>query len=569
MPRSTKQPPTDAKQHGVHYTPEKLSHFLAKQISEVFPDQDVVTVCDPACGDGSLLEAMANQLRESSTANVELYGYDRDPVAATAARQRLANLNVQSVEITSEDFLELAGIDDSESGTPLGDPDEPTRQFDVIISNPPYVRTQVLGSNESRKLAKRFSISGRVDLYHAFTIGMTNLLKEGGVIGLLTSNRFLSVKSGKTMRHYLRKNYELLRLFDLGDTKLFEAAVLPAILIAKRQNCGSASRCKFTRVYEDESPQQTKRKESPRHFLDVVASRSRVKSHSFDGRRFTIQRGTLRLTGKDEVWSLHNKANARWLSAVESHSVLRFADIAAIKVGVKTTADKIFIRRDWQEIAPKLRPEKELLHPLVTHHDTCRWALDSATTKKTILYPYEPESEQRVAITLSNYPFARRYFAEHEQQLRRRTYVTEGGREWFEIWVAHKPIEWSKPKIVFPDISEKAQFSLDLSGKIVNGDCYWMTLKPDIAEDYLYLIMAVANSSFAEQYYDTQFCNKLYSGRRRFMTQYVADFPLPDLATELAVEIVRMVKGLVDGNRDQCAESEIDNLVSKSFGLLT
>ena len=65
---------------------------------------------------------------------------------------------------------------------------------------------------------------GRVDLYHAFVKAMTLALREDGILGLLTSNRFLTVQSGSSMRDWLLKNFHLLRLVDLGDTKLFEAA---------------------------------------------------------------------------------------------------------------------------------------------------------------------------------------------------------------------------------------------------------------------------------------------------------------------------------------------------------
>lgn len=107
-------------------------------------------------------------------------------------------------------------------------------QFDAVISNPPYARTQVLGAAAAQDLATRFDLSGRVDLYHAFVKAMTAVLREDGIPGLLTSNRFLTVQSGCTTRDWLCKNFQLLRLVDLGDTKLFQAAVLPAIVIARR-----------------------------------------------------------------------------------------------------------------------------------------------------------------------------------------------------------------------------------------------------------------------------------------------------------------------------------------------
>jgi hypothetical protein len=157
----------------------------------------------------------------------------------------------------------------------------------------------------------------------------------------------------------------------------------------------------------------------------------------------------------------------------------------------------------------------------------------------------------------------------HRERLERRKYVIDAGRKWYEIWVPHNPADWQKPKIVFPDIAEHAQFFLDRSGAIVNGDCYWITQKPRQDPAWLMLMLAIANSSFITQYYDIMFHNKLYSGRRRFMAQYVSRFPLPCLESSPAKEIVRRVSKFVNGRRiDEQAEKEVDRLVFESFGLL-
>jgi type I restriction-modification system DNA methylase subunit len=124
---------------------------------------------------------------------------------------------------------------------------------DIIIANPPYVRTQILGTKKAQELAKRFNLTGRVDLYYPFLIAMTNVLKEGGLIGVITSNRYLFTKSGESIRKFLLDNYEILEVIDLGDTKLFEAAVLPAIFIGRkksgRKNISDPSL--FARIYEE------------------------------------------------------------------------------------------------------------------------------------------------------------------------------------------------------------------------------------------------------------------------------------------------------------------------------
>jgi hypothetical protein len=105
----------------------------------------------------------------------------------------------------------------------------------------------------------------------------------------------------------------------------------------------------------------------------------------------------------------------------------------------------------------------------------------------------------------------------------------------------------------------------------VNGDCYWAKLLPGQAPAWLNVMLAVANSSFIHKFYDVVFHNKLYAGRRRFMSQYVNRFPLPKL--ERAGDILEVTAGLLrasaTGKTDRVArfQLELDRLVWRAFGL--
>jgi tRNA1(Val) A37 N6-methylase TrmN6 len=45
--------------------------------------------------------------------------------------------------------------------------------FDIIIANPPYIRTQIIGSEKSQKIAKDFNLKGKTDIYYAFMMAMS------------------------------------------------------------------------------------------------------------------------------------------------------------------------------------------------------------------------------------------------------------------------------------------------------------------------------------------------------------------------------------------------------------
>jgi hypothetical protein len=104
----------------------------------------------------------------------------------------------------------------------------------------------------------------------------------------------------------------------------------------------------------------------------------------------------------------------------------------------------------------------------------------------------------------------------------------------------------------------------------VNGDCYWLVCEGQAHEDLLWLAVSVGNSRFIESFYDHRFNNKLYAGRRRFITQYVEQFPLPDPDTPTSKEIVRTARALYAANGGPAAgglATRLDDLVWRAFGL--
>ena len=173
-----------------------------------------------------------------------------------------------------------------------------------------------------------------------------------------------------------------------------------------------------------------------------------------------------------------------------------------------------------------------------------------------------------MAINIDNYPRSKAYLEKHYSQLSARKYIQKANRNWYEIWVPQNPESWKKTKIIFKDISKQPEFWLDKTGAIVNGDCYWIDINDSISEDLIYLALAVANSTFIEKYYDIKFNTKLYSGKRRYMSQYVEQFPIPNPTTPKALEAIHYVKKIIvesDDNNQLYYRKKLDKIISKIF----
>ncbi|TDP38840.1 Eco57I restriction-modification methylase domain-containing protein [Nocardia ignorata] len=637
----------ERKRHGRHYTPPELARFLARRALLYAPCGAELRVLDPACGDGELLLAVHREMVSCAPGvAVRLTGYDLD---RAAVGETVARAAAEEVEIHCRvgDFLAKA-------------PRLAKGSFDLIISNPPYVRTQQLGGATAQLLSRKFGLRGRIDLTHPFVALAPRLLAPGGVLGLLCANRFLTTRAGANLRRILTADLTPVELYDLGDTKLFSAAVLPAITIATRsaasvaharalpgddtipagdgasgvgadnahQNRGtrayaaasasasgtaaggaaaaaivptdslsaygfskrsdpanvaeSSVGCRYVSVYErtgDETGCGTE-------LFDALAGETDCLVGA-GGRVFAVEVGTLASQGREAangpavgrvisdherphgetVWRMSRPAVDRWLDKIADRTWHTFGETARIRVGIKTTADRVFISDHWDDLDPT--PERELLQPLITHHDLERWQIKKDRGTR-VLYPYDLRQTRRTPVDLAEFPCAAEYLRTHEKALSGRRYVLDGGRKWYEIWVPQRPHLWGAPKLVFPDISERPRFALDRSGAVVNGDCYWISLTDldagKSATDLAYLLMGVANSALGLRFYDAVCGNRLYSGRRRWITQYVARLPLPDPCGPAAVEIVRRVRGLLEDGV-AVPDAAVDEAVAEAFGV--
>lgn len=554
----------ERKATGSHYTPTLLANFVASQIVQSWnKTKQRIRILDPAIGDGELLLALVGELHKRNFYNFEAFAFDTNKDALELAdfriKQKFQNVNLS---LKSDDFLDFV-LDKYWFSCDLSQQHD-IEPFDLVISNPPYVRTQVMGAQKAQILARQFCLSGRVDLSFAFIKSIAKVLRLGGIAGIIVSNRFMSTKSGAQVRQSILKEFQIIRIWDFGDTKLFEAAVLPAVLLLRRSSkTQKETRTKLTTIYSIDHGNPVYQS---RNVIDAL--RYDGITRNADGRLFSVQHGELDHGNKpNDVWRISTTDKDEWLNTVEKNTFCTFGDLGKIRVGVKTTADKIFIRSDWDDLPPDQQPEAELLRLVTTHHIAQRYK--PLTLTKRILYPHKTVNGMRIVVNLDEFPQAANYLGKHRNILERRRYLIDAGRKWYEIWVPQDPQAWNLPKIVFWDIAKEPIFWVDLGGSVVNGDCYWFARKDSSQIDLFWLALAVGNSRFIESFYDHKFNNKLYAGRRRFMTQYVEQFPLPDPNTKLSKKIIDIAKKAFSSSdiaHTKSLEKEIDTLIWKVFG---
>lgn len=523
------------KSNGIIYTPIEMADFLALEMIK-YSQFDLkkakeVNILDPAIGEGELILSMVSKiLAINSEILINIDGYETDATVATKTehfiRQQFPSANVS---IIAQDFLKAI--------------DNIDKKYNYIIANPPYIRTQILGADKTQEISNKMNLSGRIDIYYAFLLYMKKILSDDGISGYITSNKFFTIKSGSCVRDFMIGNYKIHSIVDFGDTKLFNASVLPCIIVFSNGRTTNPEEVNFTSIYA--SKNSTSPSSSIVSIFDSINKEGRYSLE--DGRVFDYCQGHLHDVSKGALWVIASNERKKWLTTVESNTWLHLSDLGKIRVGIKTTADNVFIGDDWTGEKAKI----ELLRPLITHRDAGQIVAKGKSTWK-VLYTHTTVDGKKVAYDIDDYPESKSYLEQHYEQLAGRNYVIKAKRNWYEIWVPQNPDSWKNRKIVFRDISEKPEFWLDETGAIVNGDCYWIDIDSSVFEDTIYLALAVVNSSFIEKYYDAKFNTKLYSGKRRYMTQYVEQFPIPNPNTDEAREAINLVKKIIAG----CSEAE-------------
>lgn len=257
--------------YGQHYTPETVARLLAAFAIRSADD----LVFDPSCGDGRLLEQAlkikraliirpdrSSHAREDSAdfGNDQVYGLDRSAEAVELAAGTGAR-------VASVDFFDLAP--ESEINRSLALP----AAFDSIIGNPPYIRQELMGTDQKlnihtllnagkdrRQRHSRFNgsdnecmpnlpyglgdnselfipkFSGRSDIYVYFFAHAARFLKPGGRLVFITSSSWLDVDYGAPLREFMLRNFRIVAVLESAVESFFDqASVNTTISVIERE----------------------------------------------------------------------------------------------------------------------------------------------------------------------------------------------------------------------------------------------------------------------------------------------------------------------------------------------
>ena len=538
------------KSHGIYYTPKWVVRLIVdatvgRVLSERTPEEiRSLWVLDPACGSGSFLveafrvlaaywketEPPANDKAEQEQRVAillnNIFRTDLDEQAAeiaqlnlllVALRERSLLPDLSENIVVGNSLVDHGRPDAFDFGTAFPFEANPGR-FHLVIGNPPYIRSQLLGDTDRNYYRGRYQTArGSFDTYSLFLERALELTLDGGRIGFIVPGKFLSSSSGESVlldHLYGTGNIEL--VLDAMRFKVFENALTYPVIIVARRGAPPGG-------------------------------------HAF-GRVTALTAAGPDVTWEDRTGPLASSLADRELpegwTTVEA--------LARISQGLVTGADSVFalhgarldtvsnLRSDTLEKVVEI--ETELLRPLISgSRQVRRFAVE--TPVDWLLFPYvEGKLIPHTTMQIS-YPRAWAYLESNRDRLEGRESGNMKGVAWYGYSRTQNLSSMWQPKVLVPYMSREARAAADPEGTlaIVNVTTGGYFVAPQNPSHLAYLTAAL-NSRYAEAWWRGK-ATPHAGGYFGLTARAIGQLPVPDPA-DLPAEVLTAIGGPVDPEDD-------------------
>lgn len=591
----------ERKKSGTEFTPQEIVDFMYESIG--YKGEIVLKskLFEPSCGSGIfVVEAIKRILSETESKEKEyikkllledtiVEAIDINPVNIMVTKYLIICILIEhGIELDKSDIIDFIKFLPIHLENAL-DVNE-NKKYDFIVGNPPYIRLQNLDLNYRNFIKDNFkSATGRFDLYVCFIEKCIRLLKENGAISLITSNKYFTANYGKGIRSFIKENLDIELIFDLNDTKFFEASVLPAIIQGKKIANKHEGEFEYFSIKENNDTDINFQEQNIfKVILELLNNKEEMKNNfriDINGKKVNIEfiASIEKICDKKDQWNFGSKQYNDIKKFIESQEVILLENIADICVGVKTTADTVFVKPMNYNFIKEMNFENELIYPLIQSDNVERWNINWLETNKNsgyILYPHIVSENKMIAADLDKYPNIKSYIYDNEDLLKSRKYLMESNtRKWYECWVPQHLNKFKRMKIVTRDIVSHNCFAIDLQGRICQGNTFFIILKNfdnlyGLSEEkYLKYLLGILNSDVMEFYHKT-ISGSLYSKKFRYTTSNLNRWNIPIIKKE-NFESVNSIISLVEYNINNSGdtvnvkenEERINNLVYKLYNI--
>lgn len=532
--------PTRQRQGMVHTT-----HAVAKTITNEAlwwwrtqnPDLNAPQLLgDLSCGSGVFLMCLQDLNLPSST---RIVGADTDLTSILSCELLRARLDAHW-ELVHIDSLLAVGesetLFDASAAVEL-------RDFDLLVGNPPYVRSSRLEREYINQLRHAYKTlpRGNFDLSIAFIEQATRCLKPNGVFSYITSSKFMKSEYGRALCALLTAETRLLAVDDFGDAQVFPGLTTYVAVITAAAGA-SAARFRYeTWASVDEYVLTSDSPPSTGNYLPKQLLESFPWSFSS-----TSEQAVLRKLGQSRGWSIKQV-------------------FSGVFQGIRTGSNSVFILP--ADEAPSV--ESVLQKPLLTGREIRRQTVLRPT--KSLLFPYVSDDVGQLRLLLEqelkdHYPRAYSYLSARKEELMERN--LDQGECWFAFSRSQNLDGDRVRKIFVKEMMPRSEFAHDCEGSFAFSSGYAIDAS-NLSSEEIIMWTAILNTptmEFALRSVGTQ----LHSGWFRLLKHHLLRLKLPELTTKSKGQAIGLARTF-NGNPETCEGREalvaLDTLVARVFGL--
>jgi hypothetical protein len=342
------------------------------------------------------------------------------------------------------------------------------------------------------------------DLYVYFYELSIKLLKERGILGFITPNKWMERKYGLNLRNYL-KSYRIEELINFGELSIFDdASTEPIIIILEN------------RISHSDIP--------------YVMIKSMNEAQSGNYQTVLYKKSEL----SDDIWRFTNPLTTSVLLKFKNADItLKEYTNGGVFYGIKTGLNKAFIITNitYQEIVNKDKNSNQLLKKMVEGDDFSKWELNYSG-RYMVATGYDLDIRE-------SYSAVFEYLEQFREELTKRQ---DKGRNYWNLRACDYYDALEKPKLIYYHTALNHKFYYDTEGYYISANCYFIAN----ADKYLQAVLNSKLFSFVKKYLFPAFGDAEKGGRVRLDANKMNTLPIKKISEvekKLFVESVDEIMG--------------------------
>lgn len=429
--------------------------------------------------------------------------------------------------------------------------------FDIVIANPPYVRQEGIKAIKPLLQASGYECyTGTSDLLVYFYEKGVQLIKPGGALCFITSNKFYLAAYGAKLRLLLSRELSLRTLIDFGDAPIFEALAYASILVGTKEPSKAGHAVRML-PWDSQAPLTS--------LLTALETAS-----------FTMPQSAL----QPDSWRLDNPTSSRLLAKLQriGRPLGEFVN-GMFYNGVKAGHGGAFVvdEETRNRLIREHSSSKEVLKPYLRGRDLKRWGVHHAGLWLIYLpwhFPLHLDPTITSASKKAEQEFQKQYpaiFAHlltFKDELELRDRAETGIRyEWYALARPRSEIHaaFEAPKIILGRFMNKPTYAFDKEGFYHNDAQYLI----GGADEYL---VAVLNSPVS-WWFLSKNCTDLQNGYLQALKANQLPLPIPPASAADKARLSQLAEACAaaaqrgDDATLAVHEAEIDRIVYHLFDL--